>query len=177
MSAKFFKYVLLLFTISSVFYACKSNAGNETRNIQLLSDSTTYRNNIKSDTATGVSPVKKASVTTIHKSTGNHNSSNNNSTVHTNGNGNTTNNNSASTANNSNSGSNEKTSTTSTSSQKKGWSKGAQGAVIGGATGAVGGAIISKKKGTGAAIGAVVGAAGGYIIGHEKDKKDGRIKK
>lgn len=172
MSVNFFKYVLLLFTISSVFYACKSNAGNETRNIQLLSDSTTYRNNIKSDTATGVSPVKKASVTTIHKSTGNHNS-----TVHTNGNGNTSNNNSASTSNNSNSGSNEKTSTTTTSSQKKGWSKGAQGAVIGGATGAVGGAIISKKKGTGAAIGAVVGAAGGYIIGHEKDKKDGRVNK
>jgi len=61
--------------------------------------------------------------------------------------------------------------------QKKGWSKAAQGAVIGGATGAVGGAIISKHKGTGAAIGAAVGAAGGYIIGHEKDKKDGRVKK
>jgi hypothetical protein len=40
----------------------------------------------------------------------------------------------------------------------------------------VGGAIISKHKGTGAAIGAAVGAAGGYIIGHEKDKKDGRVK-
>lgn len=49
--------------------------------------------------------------------------------------------------------------------------------MIGGATGAVGGAIISKHKGTGAAIGAAVGAAGGYIIGHEKDKKDGRVQK
>jgi hypothetical protein len=48
--------------------------------------------------------------------------------------------------------------------------------VIGGAAGAVGGAIISKKKGTGAAVGAVVGAAGGYIIGRQKDKKDGRVK-
>lgn len=56
--------------------------------------------------------------------------------------------------------------------EKKGWSKAAQGAVIGGAAGAVAGAIISKKKGLGAAIGAVVGAAGGYIIGKNKDKKE-----
>lgn len=56
--------------------------------------------------------------------------------------------------------------------EKKGWSKAAQGAVIGGAAGAVAGAIISKKKGLGAAIGAVVGAAGGYIIGKSKDKKE-----
>lgn len=56
--------------------------------------------------------------------------------------------------------------------EKKGWSKAAQGAVIGGAAGAVGGAIISKKKGLGAVIGGVVGAAGGYIIGKNKDKKD-----
>lgn len=56
--------------------------------------------------------------------------------------------------------------------QKKGWSKAAQGAVIGGAAGAVGGAIISKKKGLGAVVGGVVGAAGGYIIGKNKDKKE-----
>jgi len=73
---------------------------------------------------------------------------------------------------------NEQNSSTAPEADKqKGWSKGAQGAVIGGATGAVGGAIISKhNKGTAAAIGAAVGAAGGYIIGHEKDKKDGRVK-
>lgn len=61
--------------------------------------------------------------------------------------------------------------------EKKGWSKAAQGAVIGGATGAVGGAIISKDKVAGAAVGAAVGAAGGYIIGRDKDKKDGRVQK
>lgn len=55
--------------------------------------------------------------------------------------------------------------------QKKGMSKAAQGAVIGGASGAVAGAIISKKKGVGAVVGGVVGAAGGYIIGKKKDKK------
>lgn len=56
--------------------------------------------------------------------------------------------------------------------KKKGMSKAAKGAVIGGAAGAVGGAIISKKKGLGAVIGGIVGAAGGYIIGKTKDKKD-----
>ena len=56
--------------------------------------------------------------------------------------------------------------------KKKGWSKAAQGAAIGGVTGAVGGAILSKKKGLGAVIGGVVGAAGGYIIGKKMDKKD-----
>ena len=44
--------------------------------------------------------------------------------------------------------------------------------MIGGVGGAVGGAILSKKKGLGAVVGAVVGAAGDYIIGKNKDKKD-----
>jgi hypothetical protein len=58
--------------------------------------------------------------------------------------------------------------------KKKGWSKAAKGAVIGGAAGAIGGAIISKKKGLGAVIGGVIGAAGGYAIGKKLDKKDNR---
>jgi hypothetical protein len=58
--------------------------------------------------------------------------------------------------------------------KKKGWSKAAKGTAIGAGVGAIGGAIISKKKGLGAVIGGVVGGAGGYIIGHNKDKKDGR---
>jgi outer membrane lipoprotein SlyB len=58
--------------------------------------------------------------------------------------------------------------------QKKGWSKAAKGAVIGGATGAVVGAAVSNKRGKGAIIGGVVGAGTGYIIGRSKDKKDGR---
>ena len=65
------------------------------------------------------------------------------------------------------------TSQTSTT-KKKGWSNRAKDAVIGGAAGAVGGAIISKHKGKGAVIGGAVGAAGGYIIGNEKDKKNKR---
>lgn len=59
--------------------------------------------------------------------------------------------------------------------KKKGWSKAAKGAAIGAGTGAVAGAIISKKKGVGAVVGGLIGAGGGYIIGRKADKKDGRV--
>ena len=59
--------------------------------------------------------------------------------------------------------------------KKKGWSKAAKGAVIGGAGGAVAGAIINKRnRAAGAVIGGVIGGAGGYIFGRSQDKKDGR---
>jgi hypothetical protein len=56
----------------------------------------------------------------------------------------------------------------------EGWSKAAKGATIGAGSGAVVGAIISKKKGKGAVIGGVIGAAGGYVLGRKQDKKEGR---
>jgi len=59
--------------------------------------------------------------------------------------------------------------------KKKGWSKAAKGAVIGGVTGAAAGAIITKKnRAAGAVIGGAVGAGVGYGIGRAKDRKDGR---
>lgn len=59
--------------------------------------------------------------------------------------------------------------------KKKGWSKSAKGAVIGGVGGAVAGAVINKRnRGVGAVIGGVLGAGAGYGIGKAKDKKDGR---
>jgi hypothetical protein len=59
--------------------------------------------------------------------------------------------------------------------QKKGISKAAKGAIIGGVAGAAAGAIINKKnRVAGAVIGGVVGAAGGYGVGRGMDKKDGR---
>ncbi|KLT66909.1 YMGG-like glycine zipper-containing protein [Pedobacter sp. BMA] len=64
--------------------------------------------------------------------------------------------------------------TTQPTAKKKGWSDAAKGAVIGGAAGAVGGALIDKKKGRGAVIGGLVGAGGGYLIGRGEDKKSGR---
>ena len=65
--------------------------------------------------------------------------------------------------------------TTQAPAKKEGWSKAAKGAVIGGASGAVVGAVVSKKKGKGAIIGGILGAGGGYVIGRGKDKKDGRV--
>jgi hypothetical protein len=62
-----------------------------------------------------------------------------------------------------------------TASRKKGWSKTAKGAVIGGVVGAGTGAVVNKKnRGAGAVIGGVLGAGAGAVIGHQKDKKDGR---
>ena len=59
--------------------------------------------------------------------------------------------------------------------EKKGWSKAAKGAVIGGVAGAAGGAAIHKKNRViGAVVGAVIGAGGGYAVGRGMDKKDGR---
>jgi hypothetical protein len=59
--------------------------------------------------------------------------------------------------------------------EKKGWSKAAKGAVIGGVTGAAAGAILNKKnRAVGAVIGGVIGAGGGYVLGRGMDKKDGR---
>jgi|SRR5882672_897781 len=58
---------------------------------------------------------------------------------------------------------------------KKGWSKAAKGTAIGGAAGAIAGAIISKdNRWKGGAIGAVAGGGLGYVIGRSMDKKDGR---
>ena len=71
--------------------------------------------------------------------------------------------------------SNSNSTSSSGSTQKKGWSKTAKGAVIGGVAGAAGGAIINKKnRAAGAVIGGVIGAGTGAVIGNQKDKKDGR---
>lgn len=59
--------------------------------------------------------------------------------------------------------------------KKKGWSEAAKGTVIGAGAGALGGALIDKKKGRGAIIGGVVGAGAGYLIGRDKDRKSGRV--
>jgi hypothetical protein len=58
---------------------------------------------------------------------------------------------------------------------KKGWSKTAKGAVIGGVVGAGTGAVVKKNRTKGAIIGGVVGAGAGAVIGRDMDKKDGRV--
>ena len=59
---------------------------------------------------------------------------------------------------------------------KKGWSKGAKDAAIGGVGGAAVGAAVSHDHSKGAIIGGVAGAGAGYIIAHKKDKQSGRAK-
>lgn len=79
------------------------------------------------------------------------------------------------TGNSNDAGMNSESSNTAEAPAKKGWSKAAKGAVIGGATGAAAGAVINKKnRAMGAVIGGVLGAGGGYVIGRDMDKKNGR---
>ena len=122
------KIALFAFIILLSFAACKSNNKPETRDIQLLTDSSAYNNNTFSDTsnkteANAIPP--KVNRTGIHHSTSTRTTSTGSGTT------------SSNSGTVSNSGS---TSTTSTTTQKKGWSKAAQGAVIGG----VGGAKIGR---------------------------------
>ncbi|MEO7924602.1 MAG: hypothetical protein ABIR30_13055 [Chitinophagaceae bacterium] len=64
---------------------------------------------------------------------------------------------------------------TAETAKKKGWSKAAKYAAIGGGTGAVLGAVINKRnRVAGGVIGAVLGGGLGYGIGRSQDKKDGR---
>lgn len=59
--------------------------------------------------------------------------------------------------------------------RKKGWSAKAKGAVIGGAGGAIAGAVINKRnRPVGALIGGVLGAGAGTGIGAILDRKNGR---
>jgi len=73
------------------------------------------------------------------------------------------------------SGASSTTTTSTTTTKKKGWSDAAKGTAIGAGAGALGGALIDKKKGRGAIIGGVVGAGAGYIIGRGEDRKSGRV--
>lgn len=63
--------------------------------------------------------------------------------------------------------------TNQTEPEKKGWSKKAKGAVIGGATGATAGRVIAGKRGgtRGAIVGGAAGAVAGGAIGRKKDRK------
>lgn len=153
------KIILIAFATITTIAACNSK-NSDTRDIQLMSDSSAYTNDMYSDTSTmevatepvtasprphSVAPIRRTSTT---RTTTSNTSPVNNGT---------------------------QTTTTQTTTRKRGWSSAAKGAVIGGGVGAIGGAIISKKKPVqGAIIGGVAGAAGGYIIGKDIDKKNHR---
>ena len=166
---------------------------DDTRDIQLLTDSTAYHNNFYSDTSSTVqaepikaietpaapkvititkriiytpaktvieAPVVQPQVNAIPTPT----------PVSTNEPVTTTTDNTAQTGSSTSAGT-DPVITPTTQEKKKGWSTAAKGAAIGAGAGAIGGAIISKKKGFGAVVGGVVGAAGGYIIGKDIDKR------
>lgn len=59
---------------------------------------------------------------------------------------------------------------TTTTKTRRGWSKRAKGAAIGGGAGAVGGALIGHGV-KGALVGGALGAGAGYVIGNESDKR------
>lgn len=173
------KKILTIFALASIFAACKNQSSlDKTKDVVLLSDTLgAYKSNYSTDTS---SMIQTNVVNNGTSATGVVGATGNNTTtaspkakVPSKGTGTRAKTNSTG---NGTSGSNGNSGTTATNTKKKGWSKAAKGAVIGGVGGAVAGAVISKNKGKGAIIGGVVGAAGGYIIGRDKDKKDGRVK-
>lgn len=185
------KNLLFILSILIVFSACNTNsnsAGNQERNIQLLTDSTAYHNNLSSDTSTTMNSEKVVGEAPDKTKSSKASSKQKNTTApvtvpatasETNPTPAPVTTSKDSVIDNSgtaNTGTIDKSDAPSASvpktEEKKGWNKATQGAVIGGAAGAVGGAIISKKKGVGAVVGGIVGAAGGYIIGNKKDKKE-----
>ena len=139
--------------ITSVFAACKSDSKSDLETNKIIMSDTTgaYSANASSDTGTAMQRGERPLPASANTNEKRYESPKRTS--------------SSSTRNET---------TTTTTAKKKGWSSRAKGAVIGGAAGAVGGALISKHKGTGAVVGGVAGAAGGYIIGNEIDKKKNR---
>lgn len=155
------KYLMIILTAGLFFTACKSNKDSESKKdlILLQSDS----NNYLTDTGiTANTNVRSGVVEESSKASASNNRNPVRSTASSNNK--VSNSNTTSTRNNSQTA----------STQKKGVSKAAKGAIIGGVSGAAAGAVIGKN-GKGAIIGGVIGAAGGYIIGRNKDKKDGRV--
>jgi len=199
------KNLILAILIITGLAACKSDPEvSQDRNIQLLPDSGSYSNNVLSDTnnmvkadvtpqsiaekpqtktivktiiiekpapktqvvprqspePTNIPPVVASSPVSTAPVTGPRSETKRDDSASTSGVDN-----SSSTA-----------STTGQNQQKKAsMSKATEGAIIGGVAGAVGGAVISKKKGLGAVVGGIAGAAGGYIIGKKMDKKDNKF--
>ncbi len=194
------KNFILSLVIITGFAACNNTPKEDsTRNIRLLTDSVSYNSNMYSDTSKRVAPepVSTAKITprvitrtrivyaqpgkvttpvnqspattpqvntppvvaTVPTQTPVPSSTTDNTTVQT-GNGTNT---------------NTIPGTSTQPEKKKGWSTAAKGAAIGAGAGAIGGAILAKKKGLGAIVGGVVGAAGGYIIGKDIDKRNNKL--
>jgi hypothetical protein len=187
------KKLILVFTIITVFAACKNGPEpiETTGAVQLLPSVAAYNSNINSDTGSAVSPeltpakVSSRPTKIVYITREPAHTAANTSTAPVNqvpvpattpvtptvpGTGSTSGTSTQQGPGETNT--KEVIPTIPQPEKKKGWSNAAKGAVIGAGAGAIGGAILSKKKGLGAVIGGVVGAAGGYIIGKNIDKKN-----
>lgn len=157
------KKMLIVFAVAAVAVSCKSKTAEslDTQK-EIVVANPAYNNSYLTDQ--GEDMGKATSVSKDLPRNNNYTTSN---TSRSNVNNNATTTRSTSTAT---------TTTTATTTKKKGWSNRAKGTVIGAGSGAIVGAIVSKKKGAGAVIGGLIGAGAGYVIGNEKDRKNGRNK-
>lgn len=176
------KKLFLVCAVASFFSACNSDSksGMETTKEVVADTSVQYENSVNTDTAKIApvplaAPVPKAEVRKETKTS----SAKKVHTTHVIKNEpavSTTTTTTTAPATTTSTTDNTKTTTTTptpdATPEKKGMNSRTKDAIIGGGVGAVGGAIISKKKGKGAIIGGLLGAGAGYIIGKKKDKQD-----
>ena len=165
------KKILFAVAIATTFAACKGKKDatlDSNKDLILLTDSSRMKaGSYLTDTGVAATAATRNADNTAaetpkrNTNTGKASTSSNN------------NNSGGGTSTNTGSTNNNSTATT-TAPQKKGVSKAAKGAIIGGVGGAIIGGVAGKNA-KGAIIGGAVGAAGGYIIGRGKDKKDGRV--
>lgn len=161
------KQLLIILLATIVLASCKRKDNLQTdKNIVIMTDTSKASGSYLNDTGLAKKPVAVAPVAAAPAPTKRTTSTRHRSSTRY-GNSSTTNNNS--TVNNSGSG-NYPTQPV----RRRGISKAAKGAIIGGVGGAVIGGVIGKNA-KGAIIGGAAGAAGGYILGRSKDRKDGRI--
>ena len=163
------KKTVLMLTVAASLFACNSKKTSleSDKNIVLTDTSALNKSNLLTDTAAAGEAKRVAAAGTaapkpVKKPTGN--------------NGTKTNNGSTAGADNTRTpASTTNAPAPAPANQDKGWSKAAQGTVVGAASGAVIGAVVSKDKAKGAVIGAVIGGGGGYVLGRSKDRKSGRV--
>ena len=179
------KKIFLIFATASFFAACNSDSKPDMETTKAVNtDSAQYQNTSTTDTAKTAEtmpvaapiPPKTETRKEVHKETKVHSTEsdakNEPATSTTSTTSSSTTSTPATTTTTTTTSAPPVTETPTVTPQKKGMSHSAKDAIIGGGAGAVGGAILSHKKGKGAIIGGVLGAGAGYIFGKNKDKKD-----
>ncbi len=155
--------LLIVVTVASIFTACRSNVKTDKETV-----GTDSSIGLVDSSAMRALPDGTRRVTVVQKLNADGSRS---VTTTTDINTNTTSNSARKSSAASSAGTQPVAGTVPVATEKKGWSKRAKGAVIGGVGGAAVGAVVSKNKVAGAVIGSAIGAGGGYIIGNETDKK------